>query len=99
VEPAEWLGGKPCVQGTLSRLESDSAGSLFAIVALKETVEFRGTSGSQLVLRLRYRGAVWKDSEVVHVQIVPATSPSGGTIPQAEWVESHATYRRVAGGT
>ena len=55
------------------------------------------TTGSTLVLSLRYSGATWSDLETVGVELCDF-EPSDGEYEQREkgvWVESHANYERL----
>lgn len=70
-----------------------------AVVKLDEPLTTAGVTGDMLVLELRYEDARWEATGTVHIELCDfAPEPQRWQDRrQGKWVESHATYQRVAG--
>ena len=97
MEPA-WLNGKSSYQGIVSAFIPGQNTQSAAVVKLGAPIAAGSVTGDVVVLELRYVGATWKDTETVHVELCDFM-PDAKTWQvrrHGKWVESHATYRRVA---
>ncbi len=96
-EPA-WLSGKASVEGTVAEFIPGQNETPAAVVKLDEPLTTEGVTGDVLVLELRYVGAKWEDTGTVHIELCDfAPEPKRWQDRrQGKWVESHATYQRLA---
>jgi hypothetical protein len=97
----KWLWGRKEVSGVVSGWIAREGRSPVCTVELDdplpltEVEEYVGPrTGKFLALKLRYSDAKWTDTEVVHVEIYRESSTAPESIDA--WVESHASYRRLA---
>ncbi len=96
MEP-KWLGGKEAHTGKCVAFIVGQNKQPAAVIALDDPMVFDNTSGPFAVLELRYVGARWSNSEVVHVELCDAM-PDNKTRKERKqglWVESHARYAVV----
>ncbi|MFN8386406.1 MAG: hypothetical protein U0X92_08305 [Anaerolineales bacterium] len=100
----DWLlGGKGYEATVLSfRLNTLILHSRDMVVQLDQRIKIRDLEGDALLLSLRYIGARWIDSEVVHVDLLTTVplmrnwfSYQRWLIKNGLWVESHATYNKI----
>ena len=93
-----WLGAKPSVEGRIAAFIPGQNGPPDAVVELDQPITAYGITGKMLVLQLRYVGATWGASAVVHVELCDfVPEPKGYEDRQhGKWVESHATYKRAS---
>ena len=92
-----WLSGAPSVEGTVEALIPGHNDTPAAVVILDQSLQTAKGSGDRAVLELRYVGAAWGATGVVHVELCDF-SPEATTWKdrrQGVWVESHATYERL----
>lgn len=97
MEPA-WLCGQPSYQGIVCAFIPGQNTQRAAVVKLDAVLTASGVTGDVVVLELRYAGATWEGTETVHVELCDFV-PEAQTWQQRrqdEWVESHATYKRVS---
>lgn len=95
-EPA-WLGGKSVYTGVVSQFIPGQNSTPAAVVQLDTPITVEGTTGDIVVLELRFEGAMWSETETVHVELcdfVP-DKKAWQQRRRGKWVESHATYKRV----
>lgn len=103
-EPA-WLDKRPWLEGEVAAWIPGQNREEACVVALDELLTAEGlvrgrreeVRGRYAVLQLRYEGATWEDTGVVHVELCeempqPKAWPDR---PVGAWVESHATYELV----
>lgn len=103
-EPA-WLANHGCVEGVVAAWIPGQNEEPACVVALDNPITAEGVvrdtrrevTGRYAVLELRYEGAAWGDTGVVHVELCgempqPKAWPDR---PVGAWVESHATYELV----
>jgi hypothetical protein len=90
----EWLGENDGYYGEVIAFIPGQNKTLAAVIKVDSPIKVKGVSGDIVVLELRYAGAEWKQSEIVHVELCDF-------IPEAKrwqdrkqglWVESHARY-------
>ena len=96
MEP-KWLCGQSEHFGIAKEFIPGGNSSKSLVIKLDGPISFEGTTGKHIVLSLRYVGAKWKASEVVHIELcdfAPESKPWEQR-QQGKWVESHASYKRV----
>jgi hypothetical protein len=99
-EPA-WLSGKASVEGTVAAFIPGQNKNPAAVIKLDEPISAEGATGDALVLELRYVGANWGSTEIVHVELcnfMPEPKRWQDR-RQGKWVESHATCERLRART
>lgn len=98
MEP-RWLAGREFVLGSLVGFIPGQNKNPAAVVKLDTPISIDGLTGDTLVLELRYVGAEWRATEIVHVELCDfAPEPKRWQDRrQGTWVESHATYKRLLG--
>ena len=93
----KWLGGSEGHFATVVGFWPGQNSKDSLLVELDNGLKFDEKEGKYLVLELRYKGAVWGDTETVHLELL-------SEIPefkkwqyrnQGTWIESHATYKRL----
>jgi hypothetical protein len=96
MEP-RWMNGTACYFGTVTAFIPGQNQESAALVTLDLPIEVEGTTGSTVVLELRYVGQVWADTGTVHVELCDFQPERRRWQDrrQGKWVESHATYERV----
>jgi len=92
-----WLPNGQSYFGTLVAFIPGQNAIPAAVVQLDRPINVDEVIGEVLVLELRYKGAMWKETETVHVELCPffPESRSWQHREKGKWVESHATYHRV----
>jgi len=93
----KWLKEKENYTGVVKAFIPGQNESLAAVVELDEDIIFDDIVGNIIVLELRYSGAKWKKSEIVHVELcdfIPEEK-SWKDRMQGKWVESHASYKKI----
>ena len=96
-EPA-WLQGQTSYIGTVCNFIPGQNELPAVVVQLDQSITVDGVTGDIVVLELRYSGASWQATETVHVELycfMPDSAPWQAR-RQGKWVESHATYERIA---
>lgn len=96
-EPA-WLAGRESVEGTVAAFIPGQNGTPDVVVELYEPITYQDVTGDIFVLQLRYVGAVWSASEVVHVELCdfrPEPIPWQDR-RRGKWAESHTTYKQLS---
>jgi len=91
----EWLAGTEHVDGSVIGFIPGQNETQAVVVRIERTLTYEGVSGDILVLELRYVGAVWGITGVVHIELcdfIPETKPWNDR-RQGKWAESHATYK------
>jgi hypothetical protein len=91
-----WLSGRASVTGEVAAFIPGQNDMPAAVIKLDAPITADGVTGDILVLELRYVGAVWDASGVVHVELCDF-SPEAKRWQdrrQGKWVESHASYKR-----
>jgi hypothetical protein len=93
MEP-HWLNGKETFTGKCVAFIKGQNKQLAAVVELDEPISFDDITGKTVVLELRYVGASWTKSEVVHVELCDFIPEDKAWKDRAQgvWVESHASY-------
>jgi len=94
----EWLAGAASVQGSVVAFIPGQNELQAAVIKLRRAITCKNVTGDILVLELRYVGAIWEPSGTVHVELcdfTPEAKPWRDR-NKGEWVESHATYERLA---
>jgi hypothetical protein len=93
-----WLRGRENITGTVEGFLPGQGAQPAALVRLDEPITVDDHVGAFLVLELRYVGAAWSRSNVVHLELCPERPParSYDERPRGAWVESHATYELLA---
>ena len=94
--PPAWLGGAEAVDGEVVAFVPTDGGMGSVAVRLDAPLTHDGDSGNVLVLSLRYAGAAWGRSGIVHLELcesVPENRPPGEQV--GIWIESHASYRKL----
>ena len=96
MEP-KWLGGD---SGDLAKIVDfwpgqNRNGAL--LVELEKLLRFDGIEGKHLILELRYKGAQWLNTEVVHLELLQSVPEKKRwqDRQQGKWIESHATYKKL----
>ena len=93
----EWLNGKEAHFGACVAFIPGQNTQPAAVIELDAPASFKGSSGSFIVLELRYVGARWLRHETVHAELcssMPENKPSNER-SHGLWVESHASYQVV----
>lgn len=93
-----WLASAQSVSGLIARFIPGQSDQLAAVVHLDGPLSADQATGSVLVLELRYRGATWEDTGIVHVELCdfePESRPWQERA-QGEWIEAAASYRKVS---
>jgi len=93
----KWLNNKQHHTGVVKAFIPGQNDSPAAVVELDEHITFDEIKGNIIVLELRYVGAKWKKSQIVHVELcdfVPEEK-TWKDRKQGKWVESHASYKRI----
>lgn len=98
---SEWLNGKEAYYGEVVSFILGPYKKEDAVVRLDEEISYREIKGKILILTLRYKGAVWGKTEIVHLHLFDSI-PQGESwcnIDKNGWeknhIESHATYSIV----
>jgi hypothetical protein len=93
MEP-RWLNGKETLTGKCVAFIKGQNKQPAAVVELDEPISFDDITGKTVVLELRYVGASWTKSEVVHVELCDFIPEDKAWKDRAQgvWVESHASY-------
>lgn len=93
-----WLPQGASRDGTLVQFIPGQNEAPAAVVQLDLPITAEGVTGDTLVLELRYVGATWGRTETVHVELCDFTPEPKRWQErrQGKWVESHATYERLA---
>jgi hypothetical protein len=96
MEP-QWLQGQTHYIGRVSRFIPGQNDTPALIVELDSPISIKGTTGLILVLELRYVGAKWGATNIVHVELCDfqPEAKSWQHRKQGKWVESHATCVRL----
>lgn len=92
-----WLPYGQSYMGTLVAFMPGQNSEPAAVVKLDAPITVDAVTGEMLVLELRYKGASWRETETVHVELcsfIPEARPWQER-ERGKWVESHATYRRA----
>ncbi|HYQ70361.1 MAG TPA: hypothetical protein VET88_00380 [Gammaproteobacteria bacterium] len=92
-----WLNGRKDYTGTVRAFIPGQNDLPAAVVALDDVAVFDETTGSVLVLELRYAAAEWTEQGTVHVELcdfVPEHK-AWQDRKQGKWVESHAGYTKL----
>lgn len=95
-----WQGEKEAYYGEVLKFISGPYGKEDAVVRLDEEISFNGIKGRILILTLRYKGAAWVKTEIVHLHLIDHI-PQGNKWCENkdEWdeshIESHASYRII----
>lgn len=97
MEP-RWLGGAEYLLGSVHTFIPGQNSEPAAVVVLDAPIRVDGVEGRTVVLELRYVGQTWADSGTVHVELCDFEPEAvrWQDRRQGRWVESHATYERVA---
>lgn len=99
--PPEWLNGKEAYYGKVIKFIPGLYKKEDAVVQIDEELSFMGSRGKILVLTLRYKGANWKKSEIVHLHLFENIPQDDIWHNNDNWqknhIESHASYRIVRG--
>ena len=93
-----WLPAGEWRHGTLVEFIPGQNEKPAAVIKLDAPITAEGVTGEMLVLELRSVGAKWGPTETVHVELCDF-SPEAKKWQdrrQGKWVESHATYERLA---
>ena len=92
MEP-KWLNGEAKRFGTVSKFIPGQNKDLAAVVGLDIPISVDGLTGRILVLELRYKGASWDSSNIVHIELCDfePESKSWQHRKQGKWIESHAS--------
>jgi hypothetical protein len=93
-EPA-W--GRNPLLGTVASFIPGQNDPPAAVVKLDNAVSAEGVTGDLIVLELRYVGARWRDTGIVHIELcdfVPEAKTWFQRRP-GKWIESHATYSKA----
>jgi hypothetical protein len=100
----EWLQGREGYYATVAgfRLNTLILHSTDMIARLDQKIRIKDLEGDAFLLSLRYIGARWNDSEVVHVDLLTTVptmknwfSYQHWLMKNSLWVESHATYNKI----
>lgn len=86
-----WLGSRISIDGEVLNFIADEP-SPSAIVRLDEPLSTENLTSNTVGLRLRYQGARWTRSEIVHVELLPDSPGASGSGERGNWIESHASY-------
>jgi hypothetical protein len=89
-----WLGARKTIDGEVLDFVANEAVQS-AIVRLDEIITAKDLTSKIVRLSLRYQGARWSSSEIVHVELLP-DMPTVGASTGSVWIESHARYRVVS---
>ena len=95
-EPA-WLSGNENLDGTLVCFIPGQNHMPAAVIKIESPITFEAITGAILVLELRYAGASWEETGIVHIELcdfMPEPAPWQDR-RRGKWVESHATYARL----
>jgi hypothetical protein len=93
-----WLSGKASITGEVAAFIPGQNDTPAAVIRLDTPITADGVTVEVLVLELRYVGATWNTSGVVHVELCDF-SPEPKRWQdrrRGKWVESHASYKRLA---
>lgn len=96
-EPA-WLAGRKYVKGSVVAFIPGQNDTSAAVAKLDELITYKEVTGDTLVLELRYVGAIWAATWIVHVELcyfIPEPMLWKDR-RRGEWAESHATYEKLA---
>ena len=93
-----WLCGASHFDGVIAAFIPGQNVQQAAVVRLESPITFEGVTGEYVVLELRYGGAEWNETDTVHVELCDfyPEAKAWQHRRQGKWVESHATYKRVA---
>jgi hypothetical protein len=94
----QWLGSASFLLGTLVDFIPGQNKQPAAVVKLDSPIGAAGEKHTIVVLELRYVGATWVSEGVVHVELCERAPEAKAWSGRAKgrWVESHASYERVA---
>ncbi len=99
--PPEWLEGKDAYYGNVVGFILGPYKEEDVIIKLNEEISVGETKGQVMVLTLRYKGAIWGETEIVHLHLFDNIPQKDKwcKIDKNEWeknhIESHATYRII----
>ncbi len=93
-----WLCGETHYNGTVHGFIPGQNVMPACVVLLDKPISFDGVNGAILVLELRYAGASWRESGIVHVELCEEfpEAKRWQDRRQGKWVESHAAYARLS---
>jgi len=93
----KWLKGKRFYEGDCVAFIQGQNSELAAVVRLDEPFEVDGLTGDVAVLELRYVGATWSASGVVHIELCSFTPEDKPWEERSKglWVESNANYQTL----
>jgi hypothetical protein len=97
LEPG-WLAGLDSITGPVVAFTPGQNDAPAAVIKLDKQITFAEVTGDVLVLELRYVGAAWEPLGIVHVELcdfTPDATPWRDR-RKGQWVESHASYERLA---
>jgi hypothetical protein len=92
-----WLADKEAIYGRDAKFIPGQNTEPAALIKLDEPLTGDGVTGDFIVLELRYAETKWGPTETVHVELCDfePEEKRWQDRQQGEWVESHATYKRV----
>jgi len=93
----EWLDGSESVTGVVVAFMPGQNDRPAAVIKLETRIRFGDVMGDILVLELRYVGADWSPTGIVHVELcdfMPDPIPWRDR-RKGKWAESHASYERL----
>jgi hypothetical protein len=95
----EWLAGVASVGGSVITFIPGQNETPAAVIKLDGPISYGGMTGDILVLELRYVGASWEPSEIVHVELCDfmPEAMAWQHRGKGKWAESHASYKRIGG--
>ena len=89
-----WINGSVFIDGEVVGFIKKNPDTKLTVVHLERTIKAKSVEGDYLVLSLRYVGAKWIRSEIVHVELFDSLPQEGGK--SGVWIESHAVYKILA---
>jgi hypothetical protein len=94
---APWLDGRKFIDGTVAAFLPIVGDTQHLVVELDSEIASDLGRGRVAVLHLRYVGASWSNTGIVHVELcdfLPERTASTNR-RKGNWVESHASYARL----
>jgi hypothetical protein len=92
-----WLSGRASVEGAVVDFIPGQNDTAAAVIRLDASITAKGVTGDVLVLEIRYVGATWETTGIVHIELCDFTPERKRwqDRQKGNWVESHATYERL----
>ena len=93
----KWLHDNQYYTGVVKGFIPGQNESSAAVILLDKKISIGKIKSDIIILELRYEGANWTKSEIVHVELCDfePEEKSWNDRQKGKWVESHARYQKI----